>query len=58
MLPVKGEHLVMQSNVLRAPLVQQIFFVHPLYAKYKLSTTLQALREQLCGAKRLQAHGV
>ena len=58
MLPVKGEHLVMQSNVLRVPLIQQIFFVHPLYAKYKLSTILQALRKQLCGAKRPQPHGI
>ena len=58
MLPVKGKHLVMQSNVLRAPLIQQIFSVHPLYAKYKLRTTLQALREQLCGARRPQPHGI
>ena len=58
MLPVKGEHLVMQSNVLRAPLIQQIFFVHPLYAKYKLRTILQTLRKQLCRAKRPEPHGI
>lgn len=41
----------MQSAVLKPSHIQQVFCVHPVHTKYKLSIVLEALGKQSCVEK-------